>query len=169
MVLKVRIFMVKKLFFLWLLACPLILFANGPVSKYASEAPSKTNIHEYFTNTERGLVNKIWSLVKKKKFHTLKKMMTEDFHAVGMDGVVVNRSPAIIDLTQLKLISYQIQDLVLTRTKDSIIATYMLFVKVTSSPTVFFPIAEMSTFQKVHGKWKWKADADMNQYPLGNS
>jgi len=155
--------MVQKLFFLLLLACPLMLFAGGPVSKHAPDVSRKINIHEYFTHTERGLVNKIWSLAKNKKFGTLKKMMTRDFHSIGINGVVQNREQSIVNLINSQIIDYQIQNLVLTRTKDAIIATYVLYLKVASSPTSFLPIPEMSNFQKVEGKWKWKVDANMSQ------
>jgi len=161
--------MMKKLFFLLLFACPLMLFAVDSVSKQVPEVSKNTNIHEYFTHTERGLVNKIWSLVKRKKFDTLKREMTQDFRVIYLNGAIQNRTYALYSLISAQIIDYTIQDLLLTRTKDCIFAMYVLNVRTAISPMVTTPMAEMSTFQKVDGKWKWKADANLNQYYFGGS
>lgn len=165
--------MVKKLFFLLLLGCPLILFADDPASrnipKQISATFPKACCKEYFTHEERGLVHKLWSLVKRKKFNTLQKLMTQDFRVIFINGAIQSRTYALYSLINSQIIDYSIQDLLLTRTEDCIIATYVLNVRNAPSPMVSLSTAEMSTFQKVHGTWKWKADANMNQYYQGGT
>jgi len=90
--------------------------------------------------------------------------MTQDFRGIGIDGSIDNQAYALSDLSNVHIIDYKIQNLVLTRTKDSIIAIYTLFLLVPLYPTQFVPIPEMSIFKKVHDTWKWKADANMNLY-----
>jgi len=160
--------MVKKLFFLLLFGCPLVLSAHAPLFMTApiqiSKASPKACCKEYFTREERELVDKLWSLIKNRKFDTVKKMMTQDFRGLGLDGQIVNRTYALNALKNTYIIEYIIQDLVLTRTEDSLSAMYTLFLKVPIYNGMLVPMVEMSTFQKVDGRWKWKADANFNEY-----
>ncbi len=160
--------MLKKVLFLMLIICPLMLSANEAKSRCPQTEVNVPLVKggERFTKEEKQLVHWLWHIMKTDRtVSTLKKILTHDFEYIDISNNLLNKKAFItLATTQFpQILSYQITGLHMTRKGNAILAYYTLAISTTiSSGTI--PLSEMNVFQKVNGTWKVKGFDNMDLF-----
>jgi hypothetical protein len=111
-------------------------------------------------------INHLWQNIAKGHFHQVYHMMTKDYKMLRPDGAVFNRKQAIQFFKDLHIVEVQdLSQLFVVKGKDTISAYYIRPQRLEGS-TEFVSYPVITTFQKVDGKWKWKAEPRSASLPF---
>lgn len=156
----------KKYLFVMLCLCPFTLLSNETVSSQPQETTQKSLQAHISTKRITRMINHLWRLVAKGRFHTVYHMMTRDYTMLRPDGSVFNRKQAIQFFKDLKIVEVKdISKLFVVIGKETISAYYIRPERLAGS-TEFVDYPLITIFQKVEGTWKWKAEPRSSSLPF---
>ena len=159
----------KKFFALLLFIVPVFLAANfnKPPTYTRPILQNKSSPHG-LTSKGTELVETVWNLVKHHKWSHLKSKMDDHYSGIDIFAQPTTRKQEIDFLKTLNVNSVHIVvKKVLFYGKNVLSVQYKLDLGLTDAPDLLFPSARMSVFQKIHGTWLWKSDADLTVFLAG--
>lgn len=116
------------------------------------------------------LETQMWEDMKHQNFTAIDDNIAKEFQSVHTFGALTRQ--AEIDLIKdLYLGSYEISNMKVTESGDTLIVTYMISVKekIENKTLSAKPAPRLSVWQKIDGKWKWIAHANLKEVPSINS
>jgi hypothetical protein len=136
----------RKFLFLFL-AVPFVIFAHSE-----QKEPNET-----------GMLYHLWRNVKEKNILALKKQTSSAFLAID-SSASRNRRQMLEFLSHMNINSYELSNIKFTQKNDLIVFTYISTMTfLVDPPSYSVTIPQMTLFHKVGKKWKWAAQASLDQ------
>lgn len=118
-----------------------------------------------FADGSRGekLLNHLWNDMKEGNVEKIKKYTSEDFQSVHFDGAR-DREQELVLIANLHMQAYSLTNVKITKERNLLIISYYAEVQTSINKTPyleFSPTPRLTIFEKINGKWKWVAHANL--------
>lgn len=112
------------------------------------------------------LEQEMWDDMKHRNWTAVESKIADDFQSVHTFGSLTKEGEIKL-IKDLYLGSYGISDIKVTEHGDTLIVSYMISVreKIDNKDLSAKPAPRLSVWQKIDGKWKWVAHANLKEIP----
>ena len=117
-----------------------------------------------FADCSKGekLLRRFWNDMRDRKVECIKKYTSSKFQSVHYDGAR-NKKEELLLISKLNFSVYNLSEIKITKERNVYIMTYFVQVSETINDILFTAkTPRMTIFEKINGKWKLVAHANLN-------